>query len=74
MPSCEKCWADAYGNPVRYSRLIKERKDNKCSPEEQAGEYASICPKCNRRTIHQYANICMNPDCVSGVSDYQKDK
>ena len=25
--------------------------------------YATICPKCKRKTIHQYAKICMNPEC-----------
>ena len=64
MPSCEKCWTDAGGNPDRYSRLIKEREDTPCTPEEQAGEYADVCPKCKRKTIHQYVKKCTNPFCV----------
>lgn len=47
MPSCEKCWEDAYlatqdnrlGQTENYQRLIKERKDNPCSPKEQAMQY-----------------------------------
>jgi len=43
---CEKCWADAYGEMMRrggcqtdhYRRLLEERKDNPCSPEEQRGK------------------------------------
>ena len=44
--TCEKCWSDAYGrmraNPSKsqaehYHDLLEERKDNPCSPEEQAG-------------------------------------
>ena len=47
MTACEKCWGDAYlrarttGKPQYecYSDLLKEREDNPCSPEEQAGDY-----------------------------------
>lgn len=45
MACCEKCWADAYDpyNPdsqvERYQQLLKERKDNPCSPKEQAGQW-----------------------------------
>jgi hypothetical protein len=63
MASCEKCWSDAFGNATRYLRLIELRKEHPCTPEEQAGENAKICNKCKRRTIHQYAKICMNPNC-----------
>lgn len=43
MPACEKCWADAHRGPQfsvadEYRRLIEERKDNPCTPEEQCGE------------------------------------
>lgn len=65
MPSCEKCWNEANRNslfglvnsmPEEYSRLIKI---NKCTPEEQAGEDATTCDICDRKTVHQYARICM---------------
>ena len=48
MSTCEKCWADAYGrttnNPSKsqtehYHDLMQERKDNPCSPREQAGQW-----------------------------------
>jgi len=43
--ACEKCWGDAYmrmqmnGRPQydNYRELLEERKDNPCTPEEQAG-------------------------------------
>lgn len=59
MASCEKCWRDAGGNPGRYRQLIREREGNPCTPEEQAGEGAGICPKCNRKAIHQHCFVCM---------------
>ena len=47
MASCEKCWSDAGwaahlrgGDKVdHYHRLLEERKDSPCSPEEQCGEW-----------------------------------
>ena len=60
MASCEKCWRDSNGNPDEYHRLIGSRY---CTPEEQAGEDATICPKCNKRTVHQYAKVCMISNC-----------
>ena len=68
MASCEKCWSDAYmlsrgtgkSQSECYMELIKEREDNPCTPEEQAGKDAFECPKCNRLTAHQYIHICMN--------------
>lgn len=47
MPGCEKCWNDAYGRSLTDTRksqvehladLLRERKDNPCSPKEQAGD------------------------------------
>ena len=67
MASCEKCWGDAYmrsrENPMKsqtehYQDLIDERLTDPCSFEEQAGDGATICENCNRRTVHQYAKIC----------------
>lgn len=69
MASCEKCWADAYtrmrvnadkSQADYYIDLINERKDNPCTPEQQAGLDAEMCPKCNRKTVHQYVHVCMN--------------
>ena len=46
--ACEKCWADAWlrqlSKPEKtqaehYADLLKERKDNPCTPEEESGVY-----------------------------------
>jgi len=58
MAACEKCWRDAGGNPYEYERLLVLRKGNACTPEEQAGDDATNCPTCKRRTVHQYAHVC----------------
>jgi len=69
MASCEKCWNDAYyrmhtdrmkSQSEHYFDLIKERKDNPCTPEQQAGNDACECPKCKKKAVHQYVKICMN--------------
>jgi len=70
MASCEKCWGDAYmrtlTNPMKsqaehYQDLIKERRGEKaCTPEQQAGHDATECKKCGRKSVHQYARVCMN--------------
>lgn len=54
MSSCEKCYMDSlvYGRP--YMELLESRKANPCTPEEQAGPDARECPKCKRKTLHQY--------------------
>ena len=74
MPSCEKCWSDAfdksYSDPFKdqadyYKILIDERKDKPCTPEEQAGQDATICQKCKQKTMHQInSDVCMNPECI----------
>ena len=55
MSTCEQCWSDSqgpYGDPVRrYRELVETRK---CTPEEQAGPGAGECPRCKRKTLHQY--------------------
>ena len=47
MTVCEKCWADArrraMKNPYKsvaehYRDLLRERKANPCTPEQQRGE------------------------------------
>ena len=45
--SCERCWGDAFSRSHfggtcqadEYEKLLKERKDNPCTPREQAGQY-----------------------------------
>lgn len=39
-----------------YEKLVAAHP---CSPEDQAGEDAKVCPACDRRTVHQYAHVCM---------------
>ncbi len=69
MASCEKCWRDAHGDPDRYRELIEERKENPCTPEQQAGgEDAELCPVCNRKTVHYIVERCVNPECASNES------
>ena len=40
---CEKCWADSYDpykeHAIAYDKLLESRKENPCSPKEQAGQY-----------------------------------
>jgi hypothetical protein len=46
--ACEKCWGDAYfrwrfvdgtkSQSEHYRELLEERKDNPCTPEEEAGK------------------------------------
>lgn len=64
MSACEKCWRDAHRGPQfdvadEYRRLIEERRDHPCTPEEQAGPDATECPTCHRRTLHQITRECM---------------
>lgn len=58
MSSCEKCRRDAnrYSGDVidEYRRLLEERHSSPCTPEERAGPGATECPRCDRKTIHQY--------------------
>lgn len=57
MPSCEKCWEDAYwrsrytGRPQHecYHELLEERKNNPCSPREQAGQFWDEEKQCDSR-------------------------
>ena len=62
MASCEKCWEDSHGSVDSYLRLVRTRD---CTPEQQAGRWALNCSSCGRKTIHQYAGVCVNPDCES---------
>ena len=65
MPSCEKCWSAARRSvhvADEYARLLEKRDATKsvCTPEEQAGPAATICPECGRRTVHQHCGVCMS--------------
>lgn len=56
---CEKCWGDAYflslcnGKPQgeNYHILLKEREDNSCTAEEQAGEFWDEINKIDKRLL-----------------------
>lgn len=47
MAACEKCWGDAftrsyYGDKDQsecYIEILRERNNNPCTPEEQAGQW-----------------------------------
>jgi hypothetical protein len=65
---CEKCWSDAgresffrgTNKSDEYSRIMDEREKKPCTPEQQAGPDAQVCPECYRWTIHQHTGECMN--------------
>ena len=66
MSSCEKCWTDAHRGSQfdvveEYQRLMKERKEEPCTPEEQAGPDAKQCIPCGTWSLHQHTGECMNP-------------
>ena len=47
MASCERCWGNAFSRSHfgmtdqsdEYAKLLEERKDNPCTPKEQAGQF-----------------------------------
>lgn len=57
MPACEKCWADTYrrsrstgkSQAECYHELLEERKDNPCSPKQQAGQFWNEDKQCDGR-------------------------
>ena len=60
MSSCEKCWNDAslrareglYPSQAEaYQVILKERKNNPCSPKEQAGQWWDEEKQYDRRTL-----------------------
>ncbi len=61
MPSCERCWADAYlrsygshkSQSECYEELLKERKNNPCSPKDQAGQWWDEERQCDSRTLEK---------------------
>jgi hypothetical protein len=56
MPSCEKCWSDSGGDQDRYRDLVSKRN---CTPEQQAGDGADLCPFCKRATVHIHTEQCL---------------
>lgn len=70
MSACEKCWHDAAQAGVPYSQLLKERRTNPCTEEEQAGPHARKCPHCGRMTLHQHTGepMCGCPAQSEGES------
>ncbi len=60
MAACERCWNRAYspfgGQIARYHELLKFHT---CTPEEQAGPNAQECPVCRRKSVHQFAKVCV---------------
>ena len=60
MSVCERCWREAqracggWDVADNYARLMAERSEAPCSPEDQAGPDARECPRCKRKTIHQH--------------------
>ena len=76
MSTCEKCWRDAhrgeqYSVAEEYARLIRERGDTPCTPEEQAGPEAGTCPGCGRKTLHQHTG---EPMCGCPVPTKEADR
>lgn len=41
MAICEKCWRET-DSVDEYHRLLVERQDNPCTPEEQCGEVHTV--------------------------------
>jgi hypothetical protein len=54
---CEKCWSNAYFKSLFlgksqaeiYQELLLERKDNPCTPQQQAGDYWDEENQCDSR-------------------------
>lgn len=82
MSACEKCWSDAHSRDQfnvaeEYSKLIDERRDHPCTPEEQAGPDAGRCGQCGRKTIHQFTREPMcgcQPEHVIGFGGEEIDE
>jgi hypothetical protein len=59
MSACEKCWSDSYfiwrltGKPREecYSKLLKEREANPCTPKQQAGDWWDEEKQIDRRLL-----------------------
>jgi len=61
MSACEKCWNDAWERYYRYggshskhyADLLKERADNPCTQEEQAGQWWDAERQVDTRSDHE---------------------
>ena len=77
MASFEKFWNDSSGHyrSNAYSNLVAEREATECicTPEQQAGADADTCMACNRKTMHIFCGVRMNPDCGSNGKKPTKD-
>ena len=59
MAACEKCWGDAYRRMLStgksqgecYIELLEERKNNPCSPKEQAGQFWDEEKQIDKRSL-----------------------
>lgn len=59
MAACEKCWGDAFSisygtsqtQSEAYQELLEERKENPCTPEEQAGQWWDNVNKIDKRNM-----------------------
>lgn len=83
MSSCEKCWLDASRIAAQtdvttteaYGVIIHERKDNPCSPQEQAGQWWDEGTQSDRRNT---LDLAVEPDeyvafpFSSGVTEFHR--
>jgi hypothetical protein len=61
MSSCEKCWNDAgmrsmengLSKTENYFMLLKERENNPCTPQQQAGQFWDEEKQCDIRTLQE---------------------
>jgi hypothetical protein len=61
MPSCEKCWSDAYmrsrstgrSQSEEYLKLLTERENSPCTPKEQAGQFWDEETQSDKRSKQQ---------------------
>jgi hypothetical protein len=74
MSACEKCWGDAFmremSEPTKiqaehYADLVQERRENPCSPREQAGQWwCEMCMTDSRNEWHSKHTIPREPSVV----------
>lgn len=59
---CERCWWDAWGGghfagcesqTDRYHQLLEERKENPCTPKQEAGSWWDEEHQCDSRLLDQ---------------------
>ena len=61
MSACEKCWSDSFASARGtgdsqtdcYYQLLEERKDNPCSPKEQAWQWWDEEHQCDSRKLEK---------------------